>query len=626
MTSAHPAPRSNHAARQQSTVGAESATSEYPRLNIGTVLIAVGLSLLRLMFLPIGWPALDSDEAIIGLMARHILRGARPAFYYGQHYLGALDAYIAAAFFAVLGPSTVALRLSMLPLVMGFLVIVFVIGQITYGRAGVLAAAVLALGPAYALLREQAVIGGYQETLFLGGALLLLAYRRLRQPEPAPRSRAELARALGWYALMGLVIGLGVWSDQLILPVVGAALLALVAARPREALRLPGAALLAGAVVGGWPFLSYNFTHHFATFAELAAQNRVAGQVGPFPPLGAWLAQVGSILSVGLPAVLGSPRVCVVHGGTWPSYPPALVALNQPTLSWCGALNTLFSLAVLALYGLAAVPLVRIGWRWWQVRRGNATPEPVEPLDPTQAAARAQEHARQWLRAMLLITAAGTLLLYSLSKTAQLYQFTAARYLLPLYLTLPLVAGGLLHVERWVVARVLRLPDLTPGAIQGLRQALTRVAVQWTLQVPLLALAFIGLVATLAWSANHERFGLPMPPADRHIIATLETHGVSTFISDYWTCYRLAFESDERLRCAVRDGANGTLTRNGAVNRYAPYLDEVLRAPHPAYVFAASSTQDATFAAWAAAQHLPHQGYMRLVQDGQAIYYFPAHG
>ena len=31
-------------------------------------------------------------------------------------------------------------------------------------------------------------------------------------------------------------------------------------------------------------------------------------------------------------------------------------------------------------------------------------------------------------------------------------------------------------------------------------------------------------------------------------------------------------------------------------------------------------------AAWAAAQSLPHVGYARLVQDGQAIYYYPAHG
>jgi hypothetical protein len=624
MTSTQPAQPSTPNPPQPA--GAPARVPQAERLDRSTLLSALGLALaLRVVLLLRGWPALDSDEAVIGLMARHILRGARPAFYYGQHYLGALDAYIAAAFFAVLGPSTVALRLSMLPLVLGFLLIALVIGQITYGRAGALAASALALGPAYALLREQAVIGGYQETLVFGGALLLLAYGRLRRPAFAPRSRTELWRALGWYALMGLVIGLGVWSDQLILPAVGAALLALVVARPREALRLPGVALVAGAVVGAWPFLSYNLTHHFATFAELAAQNRVAGQVGPFPPLGDWLAQIGSILSVGLPAVLGSPRVCVVHGGTWPSYPPALVALNQPALSWCGALNTLFSLAVLALYGLAAAPLVRLAWRWWQARRGMGDAEPATTLEPAAAAVRAQERARMWLRAMLLIVAAGTLLLYSLSKTAQLYQFTAARYLLPLYITLPLAAGGALQIERWARARLFWRHDFTAAATTARERVLAAISARWALLAPLPTLALIGLIATLAWLGNTERFALPLPPPDQRTIATLEAHGVTTFVSDYWTCYRLAFESGERLRCAVRDGTNGTLTRNGAVNRYAPYLDEVLRAPHPAYIFPAGSPQDATFASWAASQSLPHVGYARLVQDGQAIYYYPAH-
>jgi hypothetical protein len=616
MTSAHPA-----------SAAAEGATAPSAKkrslTNTGLALFLMLSLAVRVGALLRGWPALDSDEAIIGLMARHILQGARPAFYFGQHYLGALDAYIAAAFFAVLGPSTVALRLSMLPLVIGFLIMAIAIAQLTYGKVGaIFAGVVLAFGPAYALLRESAVIGGYQETLFLGGALLLLAYWRLRRPEPAPRTRAELWQALGWYALMGLVIGLGVWSDQLILPIVGAALVALVAARPREALRLPGVALLAGAVVGGWPFWSYNVTHHFATFAELAAQNRVAGQVGSFPPPGDWLAQVGSILSVGLPAVLGSPHVCVVHGGSWASYPPALVALNQPALTWCGALNTLFSLAVLALYGLAAAPLVRCAWRWWRAR-GSAVAEAPSTLAPEDAAERAREHARQWLRAMLLLTAAGTLLLYSLSKTAEIYQLTAARYLLPLYLTLPLIAGGALRIDPWAVMRLGGMPDPAPDTVPSMKQGLVRSSVRVVLTTPLVFLAVTGFLATLSWSLNSERFALPMPPADQRLIAALEAHGVTTFVSDYWTCYRLAFESNERLRCAVRDGANGTLTRNGAVNRYAPYLDEVLRAPHPAYIFPADSNQDATFAAWATAQHLPHQGYMRLVQDGQAIYYYP---
>ena len=38
----------------------------------------------------------NADEAIVGLMGRHILVGARPIFFYGQAYMGALDAYLEA--------------------------------------------------------------------------------------------------------------------------------------------------------------------------------------------------------------------------------------------------------------------------------------------------------------------------------------------------------------------------------------------------------------------------------------------------------------------------------------------------------------------------------------------------
>jgi hypothetical protein len=44
-------------------------------------------------------------------MARHILQGERPLFFYGQAYLGSLDAWLVAGAFAVLGQSAAAIRL-----------------------------------------------------------------------------------------------------------------------------------------------------------------------------------------------------------------------------------------------------------------------------------------------------------------------------------------------------------------------------------------------------------------------------------------------------------------------------------------------------------------------------------
>ncbi len=56
----------------------------------------------------------DSDQAIVGLMAKHLSEGrAWPLFFYGQEYMLGVEAWVMAPVFAVLGPSVFALRLTM---------------------------------------------------------------------------------------------------------------------------------------------------------------------------------------------------------------------------------------------------------------------------------------------------------------------------------------------------------------------------------------------------------------------------------------------------------------------------------------------------------------------------------
>jgi len=57
----------------------------------------------------------DSDQAIMGLMAKHLTEGrAFPLFFYGQTYLLAVEAWAAAPIFLIAGPSVAALRASLL--------------------------------------------------------------------------------------------------------------------------------------------------------------------------------------------------------------------------------------------------------------------------------------------------------------------------------------------------------------------------------------------------------------------------------------------------------------------------------------------------------------------------------
>src|SRR5512146_3173050 len=175
---------------------------------VALLLLALA-AIYRLWLLLRGWPALDSDEAVIGLMARHILRGDRPIFFWRQNYMGPFEAYFAALLFALFGSSTFVLALSALLLTLGFLATVYWLGRAAYGpTVGLLALAWLVISPPFFTVRQLAPIGGYQELLLLGGIILLGVWSRLRLPYARPTSRVGWLRCIAFYAALGLLAGL----------------------------------------------------------------------------------------------------------------------------------------------------------------------------------------------------------------------------------------------------------------------------------------------------------------------------------------------------------------------------------------------------------------------------------
>src|SRR4029078_8341853 len=57
----------------------------------------------------------DSDQAIVGLMAKHLAEGrAFPVFLYGQTYMLGVEAWLAAPLFAIAGVSGTALQAPLL--------------------------------------------------------------------------------------------------------------------------------------------------------------------------------------------------------------------------------------------------------------------------------------------------------------------------------------------------------------------------------------------------------------------------------------------------------------------------------------------------------------------------------
>jgi len=80
---------------------------------------ALGLAALlvvarSLVFVAYEHAYLDSDQAIVGLMAKHLSEGrAFPLYFYGQTYMLGVEAWLAAPWMLIAGPTVAALRLSL---------------------------------------------------------------------------------------------------------------------------------------------------------------------------------------------------------------------------------------------------------------------------------------------------------------------------------------------------------------------------------------------------------------------------------------------------------------------------------------------------------------------------------
>lgn len=220
---------------------------------------------------PIG--ALDSDEAVIGLMGRNLLHAHHlPTFFWGQNYGGPQEAVVAAVFFALIRASPVVLKL--VPIVLSGVaaVLTWRIGRILAGeRAGRWAAAVFWAAPAaFVWWATKAAVYWASLTLALTVLLLLCRFgQRARDNAWYPPWR-EVAEA----AALGLATGLAFWANPQTLYVMVPAFLwhAPRILRRRRYLPVIGATALLGAA----PWIRYNLIHHWVSL-RFAPQPAVAG-------------------------------------------------------------------------------------------------------------------------------------------------------------------------------------------------------------------------------------------------------------------------------------------------------------------------------------------------------------
>lgn len=272
----------------------------FPRRELALVLLAALAA--RLLLLISGSVSFHADEALIGLMARHILQGERPVFFYGQAYMGSLDAWAVALGFRLLGESVLTLRLVQSVLYLLAVALGFGAAWQLSRRRGVAWAAglLLAFPTVNAALYTTATLGGYNEILILGSAMLWLGHSALFD---APHN-GRGAR-LRWL-LLGLAAGLGWWTSGLI--VVYALPLALLILREawRGRVWWPGIGVaLVGFTLGSAPWWLFDLTHNGAALSTYfrSRQSGLYAGIGitDVPPLERLL----GLLVLGIPALVG---------------------------------------------------------------------------------------------------------------------------------------------------------------------------------------------------------------------------------------------------------------------------------------------------------------------------------
>jgi hypothetical protein len=150
----------------------------------------------------------NADEAVVGLMARHVLDGELTTFYWGQAYGGTQEVLLTAPLFALAGSSWFALRIVPIVLSAVAALLVWRVGLRTIGEpAAAVAGWLIWIWPAfniYVLTHQQ---GFYASNVVYCPLLLLLALRVVERPDHLR------------VGLLGLVLGLAFWQTPQIVPV-----------------------------------------------------------------------------------------------------------------------------------------------------------------------------------------------------------------------------------------------------------------------------------------------------------------------------------------------------------------------------------------------------------------------
>ncbi len=145
-------------------------------------------------------------------MARHVLHGELPAFFWGQAFKGVPEVYAAAGAFALFGSSVTVLKSVTLAFFAAFVALNFVLLDKLAGRWMAVSTSLLLIGGPPALVFWSLDASAEYVLIMLVGTGFLLLCLRL---EEARREEGRGEREERLLVSIGVVVGLGFWVHQI---------------------------------------------------------------------------------------------------------------------------------------------------------------------------------------------------------------------------------------------------------------------------------------------------------------------------------------------------------------------------------------------------------------------------
>lgn len=495
----------------------------------------------RLPFLITGKIPFDSDEAVEGLMAMHVLNGELPAFFWGQAFKGVPEVYAAAGTFALFGVSVEALKTVTLLLFAAYIAANFILlERLASRRIAAGASVLLILCPPALVLWSLCASAEYVLVMLLGTALLLL-WRVETDAPPA-----------GWRLFCsGLVIGIGLWVHQLFVIYLVPVLL-IYAIRQKAWQHLTRrkaslAALFVAAVACGYLALAAIAFLTTGITVQLAGVTLTATAPQKMLRIAAALAAVALALQVGSHASWQQARWAA--GRYWPAAIGFAIGY-LPVL--------LFSIFVQPARAPARVANLR--------DLLAAAPDIFGNIVPILAGFKIATTERLPVPWVAAVPAAAVLTAYLWSQRAQIGRAFFPTFLV--FVPLLFIFGGVYLDTGSYRYLVPWYAGLTVAAASGSRVMASRLRSAIADRVTYIAL--IGAIAGVhAWQQRLWYEQLEPDTQSKAAIECLKREGIRGGFAEYWTSYKLTFLSKETVIVAPSDG----------VDRYPRYTEFVRGLP-----------------------------------------------